>query len=126
LVKNLIIWSASIFNFFRRKICVEAAKALFSLTLIFMKIHYARPLLACLIAGLFSCKSFQVIETRTTANTPNIGIEWSHGERVDERLTRRIDSIMLKTMADFNAQPHAFKVHKKEHKRCSTIGTKNP
>jgi hypothetical protein len=81
-----------------------------------MKLQHQRLVTPCLMAAFFSCKSLQVVETKTSANTPELGIEWNYGDRVDERLVKPIDSVLLKTMDDFNAQSHSFKVHKKERK----------
>lgn len=70
-----------------------------------------------LVCLLLSCKAtFQVMDTKTTVNTPEIGIEWNYGENVHPSMTRQIDSILILEIESFNAEFHAFKVRRKEKK----------
>jgi hypothetical protein len=70
-------------------------------------------LLPALLFIFCSCQTLKVATEKNTRNTSSIGIEWSYNDRVNEKLQPRLDSVINKMMADFNAERHSFTVHKK-------------
>lgn len=68
------------------------------------------------ILFLSACKTFQVNETKTIANTPSLGIEWAYSDDVNGALQPMVDSVVRKAMDDFNARNGQLKLHLKGKK----------
>lgn len=80
-----------------------------------MKIHFAAFAVATIL--LVSCKSFQVVETKTLANTPDIGVEWQSSGILDDALRNGTDSVINAFITEWNSNnSNSFRLHPKQRK----------
>ena len=71
-------------------------------------------LLIVISVTLFSsCATLQVASERNTKNVNSLGIEWTYSGDLNEVLPPKLDSSVNAAMEKFNAEHHAFTVHKK-------------
>ena len=63
---------------------------------------------------LCSCNTLHVSQTKNQGNTTSLGVEWNYGDVSNEGLQKKIDSVMVLELDKFNAQKHAFTVHRKK------------
>lgn len=75
-----------------------------------------RTLVALGLLLLSACKTFQVNESKTIANTPSLGIEWDFTGKINPELQPMVDSVVRKAIDDFNAKNGQLKLHLKGKK----------
>lgn len=71
-------------------------------------------LLFLALCWLCACNTLHVSQTKTTANTPSIGVEWNYGDVPNDILQKKIDSALNVEIEKFNTQKHSFTVYRKK------------
>ena len=65
------------------------------------------------VSLISSCATLQVASEKNTKNVTSLGIEWTYSGDLNEILPPKLDSSINTAMEKFNAEQHAFTVHKK-------------
>jgi len=62
----------------------------------------------------YSCTTLKIAGNKNAGNTKDIGMAWSYSDKVNQELQGKIDDAIASIIQRFNAEEHAFDVHKKE------------